>query len=94
MIADGFYIVIKGSFKNTFKKTNSGKEFTKIYKANDHFGARVLLSGSRRTGNIEALEDSKVVKIDGDTFKVMNEHLVPFKKYFNDYIRQNFNKLD
>ena len=94
MIADGFYIVIKGSFKNTFKKTNSGKEFTKFYKANDHFGARVLLSGSRRTGNIQALEDSKVVKIDRDTFKVMNEHLLPVKKYFNDYIRQNFNKLD
>ena len=52
------------------------------------------MSGSRRTGNIEALEDSKVVKIDVDTFKVMNEHLVPFKKYFSDYIRQNFNKLD
>ena len=94
MIADGFYIVIKGSFKNTFKKTNSGKEFTKFYKANDHFGARVLLSGSRRTGNIQALEDSKVVKIDRETFKVMNEHLIPFKNYFNDYIKQNFNKLD
>ena len=74
MIADGFYIVLKGSFKNTFKKTNSGKEFTKFYKKNDHFGARVILSGSRRTGTIEALEDSKVVKVDRETFKVMNNH--------------------
>mgnify|MGYP001219251573 FL=1 len=31
MIADGFYIVLKGSFKNTFKKTSSGKIFQKIY---------------------------------------------------------------
>ena len=67
MIADGFYIVLKGSFKNTFKNTNSGKEFTKLYKKNDHFGARVILLGTRRTGTIEALEDSKVVKIDRET---------------------------
>ena len=94
MIADGFYIVIKGSFKNTFTKTNSGKKFTKFYKVNDHFGARVLLSGSRRTGTIEALEDSKVVKIDRDTFKVMNKHFIPIKDYFTNYIKDNFQKLD
>ena len=40
---------------------------------NDHFGARVILSGMRRTGTIEALEDSKVVKVDKETFKVMND---------------------
>ena len=94
MIADGFYIVIKGSFKNTFTKTSSGKKFTKFYKVNDHFGARVLLSGSRRTGTIEALEDSKVVKIDRDTFKVMNKHFIPMKDYFTNYIKDNFKKLD
>ena len=94
MIADGFYIVLKGSFKNTFKKTNSGKEFTKFYKKNDHFGARVILSGSRRTGTIEALEDSKVVKVDRETFKVMNNHFIPFKQYFDNYIEKNFQKLD
>ena len=94
MIADGFYIVLKGSFKNTFKKTNSGKEFTKFYKKNDHFGARVILSGSRRTGTIEALEDSKVVKVDRETFKVMNNHFLPFKQYFDNYIEKNFQKLD
>ena len=94
MIADGFYIVIKGSFKNTFIKTSSGKKFTKSYKENDHFGARVLLSGSRRTGTIIALEDSKVVKIDRDTFKVMNQHVLPFNDYFKSYIKDNFKKLD
>ena len=94
MIADGFYIVIQGSFKNTFIKTSSGKQFTKYYKENDHFGARVLLSGSRRTGTIIALEDSKVVKIDRDTFKIMNQHFLPFKDYFKSYIKDNFKKLD
>lgn len=94
MIADGFYIVLNGSFKNTFKKTKSGKAFTKFYKKNDHFGARVIISGDRRTGTIEALEDSKVVKIDSKTFKILNEHFTPINKYFTEYISKNFKKLD
>ncbi len=94
MLADGFYIVLKGSFKNTFKKTKSGKTFTKHYKKNDHFGARVILSGDRRTGNITALEDSKVVKIDNYVFKTLNENFSPVGAYFKNYIQQNFDKLD
>ena len=94
MIADGFYIVLEGSFKNTFKKTSTGKDFTKFYKKNDHFGARVILSGNRRTGTIIAQENSKVVKIDRETFKVMNENFLPFKTYFHEYIKDNFKKLD
>ena len=94
MIADGFYIVLEGSFKNTFKKTSTGKGFTKFYKKNDHFGARVILSGNRRTGTIVAQENSKVVKIDRETFKVMNENFLPLKNYFQEYIKDNFKKLD
>ena len=94
MIADGFYIVLSGSFKNTFKNTKSGKEFTKSYKQNDHFGARVIMFGNRRTGTIEALEDSKVVKIDRATFKILNKHFAPINKYFKEYINTNFKKLD
>ncbi len=94
MIADGFYIVLKGSFKNTFRKEKSGQNFQKFYKVNDHFGARVILSGNRRTGTIEALEDSQVVKIDKVTFGILNSHFLPFKKYFNDYLRENFKSLD
>ena len=94
MIADGFYIVLKGSFKNTFRKEKTGKNFQKFYKVNDHFGARVILSGDRRTGTIEALEDSKVVKIDKKTFGILNSHFVPFNNYFASYLEKNFKKLD
>ena len=94
MIADGFYIVLEGSFKNTFKNTSDGKIFTKFYKKNDHFGARVILSGNRRTGTIKALEESKVVKIDSNTFKILNEHFIPLKKYFSTYIEENFRNLN
>ena len=39
MIADGFYIVQKGEFINTYKNTKNGKIFKKIYKKGDHFGS-------------------------------------------------------
>ncbi len=93
MIADGFYIVNKGSFINTFKKTSNGKEFTKTYKKNDHFGARVILSGDRRTGTIVALEDSRVIKINRDTFKLLTENFKPMENYFDKYLETNFSKL-
>lgn len=94
MIADGFYIVEKGSFLNTFKKTKNGKIFKKIYKKNDHFGARVIISGNRRTGTIVALQDSRVVKIDRNTFKILTENFLPMKDYFVKYLEKNFSNLD
>ena len=94
MMADGFYIVLEGSFKNSFKKTSSGKEFNKFYGVNDHFGARVIVKGNRRTGTIKALEDSKVVKIDRETFKVFYQNFLPVNDYFKKYLDKNFKKLD
>ena len=93
MIADGFYIVQSGKFKNTYKKTEDGRVFEKIYNKGDHFGSRVILKGGRRTGNISALEDSEVLKIDLESFKLMASNLPALKRYFSDYLPQNFNKL-
>ena len=93
MIADGFYIVQSGKFKNTYKKTEDGRVFEKIYNKGDHFGSRVILKGGRRTGNISALEDSEVLKIDLESFKLMASNLPALKRYFSDYLPQNFNNL-
>ena len=93
MIADGFYIVQRGEFKNTYKKTKDGKVFKKFYKKGDHFGSRVILQGGRRTGTITALKDSEVLKIDLDGFKLMASNLPALKKYFSDYLPNNFNNL-
>ena len=93
MIADGFYIVQSGKFKNTYKKTKDGKIFKKIYEKGDHFGSRVILHGGRRTGTIKALKDSEVLKIDLDSFKLMASNLPALKKYFGDYLPRNFKNL-
>ena len=94
MIADGFYIVKEGSFKNTYKKTVDGKIYTKIYKPEDHFGSRVILLGKRRTGTIVATQDSKVLKIDKNSFILINQNFPILNEYFSKYLPKEFIDLD
>lgn len=94
MIADGFYIVIKGEFQNIFRKTNDGKIFKKNYKVGSHFGSRVILEGGRRTGTITAMKDSVVLKIEKNSFKVLAENFPVLNKYFNNYLPKTFKNLN
>ena len=93
MIADGFYIVKKGEFENTFRKTKDGKIFKKIYKTGAHFGSRVILEGGRRTGTIKAKKNSEVLRIDKESFKLMASNLPALKRYFSEYLPKNFKKI-
>ncbi len=93
MLADGFYIVQSGEFLNTYKKTRDGKIFKKIYKKGEHFGSRVLLENGQSTGTIRATRDSKVLKIDKESFRLMVSNLPMLRKYFNDYLPKNFKNL-
>ena len=43
MLIDGFYTVIKGSFKLTIDNPATGEHFEKVFGPGDHFGERVLL---------------------------------------------------
>lgn len=94
MVADGFYIVIRGLFKNTYKKTKSGTDYTKLYKKGEHFGSRAILSGIRRTGTIIALKDSKVLRVDRESFQLLSKDFEVLRNYFDKYLDRNFEKLD
>jgi len=94
MVADGFYIVKKGEFENIYKKTKTGRVFKKIYKKGSHFGSRVLLEGGRRTGTITAIKDSLVLKVQGESFKLLTENLAVLENYFGDYLPRAFKKLN
>ena len=86
MIADGFYIVTKGSFKNTFlSRLVQDKMIYKVF-------IKLMITLERefyyldQEGQVllKLLKSVKVVKIDRDTFKVMNKHFVPIKDYFTN----------
>ena len=94
MIAEGVYVVKKGEFENTYKKTKTGRVFKKIYKKGSHFGSRVLLKGGRRTGTITAKKDSLVLKIQGKSFKMLAENFPVLENYFGDYLPKTFKKLN
>lgn len=93
MLADGFYVVKEGSFRLKYQNTKDGKDFIKIYKKGEHFGARAILAGKRRTGNIVALKDSKVLKIDKESFILLHEDFPMLKKYLDKYLKANFKGL-
>ena len=61
MLIDGFYTVVKGSLKLTIDNPETGEHFEKVFGPGDHFGERVLLKSSLRTGLVVALEDSVVL---------------------------------
>ena len=86
MLADGFYIVQSGEFLNTYKKPRDGKIFKKIYKKGEHFGSRVILENGQSKGTITATQDSKVLKIDKESFRLMVSNLPMLRKYFDNYL--------
>ena len=57
MLIDGFYTVVKGSLKLTIDNPETGEHFENVFGPGDHFGERVLLKSSLRTGLVVALED-------------------------------------
>ena len=50
MLIDGFYTVVKGSLKLTIDNPETGEHFEKVFGPGEHFGERVLLKSSLRTG--------------------------------------------
>ena len=63
MLIDGFYTVVKGSLKLTIDNPETGEHFEKVFGPGEHFGERVLVKSSLRTGLVVALEDSTVLWI-------------------------------
>ena len=59
MLIDGFYTVVKGSLKLTIDNPETGEHFENVFGPGEHFGERVLLKSSLRTGLVVALEDSR-----------------------------------
>ena len=90
MLIDGFYTVVKGSLKLTIDNPETGEHFEKVFGPGEHFGERVLLKSSLRTGLVVALEDSVVLWISQKDFTRLARAFPFMETYFKDYIEKTF----
>jgi NADH:ubiquinone reductase (H+-translocating) len=94
MIIDGFYTVVKGSFRLIIDNPETGEHFEKVFVPGDHFGERVLLRSSLRTGLVVALEDSIVLFIAQKAFTRLARAFPILDAYFKEYIERTFGGHD
>ena len=94
MLIDGFYTVVKGSLKLTIDNPETGEHFENVFGPGDHFGERVLLKSSLRTGLVVALEDSTVLWISQRDFTRLARAFPFLDSYFKDYIEKTFGGAD
>ena len=94
MLIDGFYTVIKGSFRLTIDNPETGEHFEKAFGPGEHFGERVLLRSSLRTGLVVALEDGILLYVAQKDFTRLARAFPILDSYFTDYIARTFGGAD
>jgi NADH:ubiquinone reductase (H+-translocating) len=94
MLIDGFYTVIKGSFRLTIDNPETREHFEKVFGPGEHFGERVLVRSALRTGLVIALEDGILLFIAQKDFTRLARAFPVLENYFTDYIEQTFGGAD
>ncbi len=94
MLIDGFYTVIKGSFKLTIDNPDTDEHFEKVFGPGEHFGERVLVKSELRTGLVQALEDGLLLFIAQKDFTRFATAFPTLDAYFKDYIEETFGGPD
>jgi NADH:quinone reductase (non-electrogenic) len=94
MLIDGFYTVIKGSFRLTIDNEQTGEHFEKVFGSGEHFGERVLVRSALRTGLVVALEDGVLLFIAQKDFTRFARAFPFLDNYFKDYIERTFGDDD
>jgi NADH dehydrogenase len=94
MLIDGFYTVVKGSFRLTIDNPVTGEHFEKVFGPGEHFGERVLVRSALRTGLVVALEDGVLLFIEQKAFTRFARAFPFLDNYFRDYIERTFGGTD
>jgi len=94
MLIDGFYTVVKGSYRLTIDNPATGEHFEKLFGPGDHFGERVLLRSALRTGLVVALEDGVLLFIAQKDFTRLARAFPILDTYFKEYIERTFGGAD
>lgn len=83
--ADGFYTVVEGKVEQRIPGPD-GEEIVRELGPGEHFGERVLLAEGLRTGNVRAIDDTKVVVLSPDDFLRLTNAFPALKAYFDNHV--------
>lgn len=90
MFSDGFYTVLEGSFELLIDDPQTGEKIVKTFGPGEHFGERVIFGEGLRTGQVTALEDSYVLRVNAEDFKRFASAFKVLDDYFKEYIPKTF----
>lgn len=85
MISQAFYVVLSGGFE---LRLGEGEAIR--LGPGDHFGERVIFGEGQRTGEVRAVEDSEVLRVDRDDFVRFAEGFEPLRAYFSEAIPSRY----
>lgn len=90
MRADGFYMVLDGSFELVIDHESLDEPYRKTYRPGDHFGERAIFGRGVYVGSITASEDSRVLVLRAADFERFVAAFPAMKQYFDDYLPAAF----
>ncbi|MDT8429165.1 MAG: FAD-dependent oxidoreductase [Pseudomonadales bacterium] len=83
-IADGFYVVMEGALElRVAAGPEGGEDFVRLYRAGDHWGERLIHTDQYMPGRLLAVEDSRVLVLNGRDFISLRQSLPMLESYFN-----------
>ena len=88
MIGRAFYVVLSGAFELTIEE--NGRLRTLRLGPGQHFGERVIFGEGLRTGEVRALEDSRVLLVDREDFRRFADGFAPLGAYFDGHLAETF----
>ena len=86
--ADGVYTVLQGRVEIEIEE--DGKTVQRTVGPGDHFGARVILGHTQRSGTVRAAEDSVVMLIERDAFERLVEGFPALGQHFEEHLMQTY----
>lgn len=90
-IADGFYVVMEGALELRVPATGQGSEdFVRLYRSGDHWGERLIHTDQYMPGRLRALEDSRILVLNGNDFITLRHSLPMLEAYFNSLPEEHY----
>lgn len=91
---DGVYTIIEGAMELRFEDDETGEMRVNRLGPGESFGERMILGRRQRSSTVRALEDSKVLILDRDSYLKMADGFEVFRKHFAERLEERYGITD